>query len=99
MGNSESANTTCYDHVVTYNTSSGRHRGTVIEVICGDKEPCTSWLLLPTENLWSEGVRGFLYILGMLYLFIGEASTRIIQILIHFVRVYSASQVLLTAHR
>lgn len=37
-------------------------------------EPCfDSWLLLPGENLWSKGVRGFLYILGMFYFFLGIA--------------------------
>lgn len=36
--------------------------------------PCfKSWLLLPAENLWSQGLRGFLYIVAMLYLFLGIA--------------------------
>ncbi|KAJ7384559.1 hypothetical protein OS493_021190 [Desmophyllum pertusum] len=36
--------------------------------------PCfKSWLLLPAENLWSEGLRGFLYVVAMLYLFLGIA--------------------------
>lgn len=38
------------------------------------KAPCfKSWLLLPGENLWSDGLRGFLYIVAMLYLFLGIA--------------------------
>ena len=37
-------------------------------------EPCfDSWLLLPGENLWNKGVRGFLYILALVYLFLGIA--------------------------
>ncbi|XP_071964302.1 sodium/calcium exchanger 3-like isoform X2 [Antedon mediterranea] len=49
-------------------------RGYVIEILDNaDIEPCTSWLLLPAENLWSEGIRGFLYILAMVYIFIGIA--------------------------
>ncbi|KAL9986334.1 hypothetical protein ACROYT_G000471 [Oculina patagonica] len=36
--------------------------------------PCfKSWLLLPAENLWSDGVRVFLYIVAMFYLFLGIA--------------------------
>lgn len=36
--------------------------------------PCfKSWLLLPAENLWSDGVRGFLYTVAMFYLFLGIA--------------------------
>ena len=34
---------------------------------------CTSWLLLPAENLWSAAVRGFLYCLAIAYIFIGVA--------------------------
>ncbi|XP_048583765.1 sodium/calcium exchanger 2 isoform X2 [Nematostella vectensis] len=45
-------------------------RGYVVEY----SPPCfESWLLLPAENLWNDGIRGFLYILGMLYLFLGIA--------------------------
>ena len=32
-----------------------------------------SWLLLPGQPLWDEGVQGFLYILALLYLFLGIA--------------------------
>lgn len=36
--------------------------------------PCfDSWLLIPGENLWSTGLRGFLYTLAMFYLFLGIA--------------------------
>ncbi|KAK2171964.1 hypothetical protein NP493_1010g00000 [Ridgeia piscesae] len=48
-------------------------RGWVVEVL-GDKEKrCHSYLLLPAENLWGDGVRGFLYILALLYIFMGVA--------------------------
>lgn len=37
-------------------------------------KPCyDSWLLIPGENLWSAGLRGFLYTLAMFYLFLGIA--------------------------
>lgn len=37
-------------------------------------KPCfDSWLLIPGENLWNTGLRGFLYILGMCYIFLGIA--------------------------
>ena len=35
--------------------------------------PCESFLLLPGENLWSAGVRGFLYCLALAYVFVGVA--------------------------
>ncbi|XP_070172834.1 sodium/calcium exchanger 2-like isoform X3 [Littorina saxatilis] len=38
-----------------------------------DGPPCSSWLLLPAENLWSEGMRGFLYTVALAYLFMGIA--------------------------
>lgn len=45
-------------------------RGYIVEY----SQPCfDSWLLIPAENLWSPGLRGFLYILGMLYIFLGIA--------------------------
>ena len=47
--------------------------GWVIEAVPEGKVPCESWMLLPAENLWSVGVRGFLYILAMVYIFLGIA--------------------------
>ena len=38
-----------------------------------DSTPCESYILLPAENLWHEGVRGFLYCLALIYLFLGIA--------------------------
>ena len=37
------------------------------------QDVCESWILLPGENLWGSGLRGFLYIIFMFYLFIGIA--------------------------
>ncbi|KAI0224361.1 Sodium/calcium exchanger 2, partial [Lamellibrachia satsuma] len=47
--------------------------GWVVEVLGDSQDQCDSYLLLPAENLWSRGVRGFLYILALLYLFMGVA--------------------------
>ena len=47
--------------------------GWVVEVLGELQDQCDSYLLLPAENLWSSGVRGFLYILALLYLFMGVA--------------------------
>ncbi|RMX37255.1 hypothetical protein pdam_00011391, partial [Pocillopora damicornis] len=45
-------------------------KGYVVEY----ETPCfKSWLLLPAENLWSDGVRGFLYTVAMFYIFLGIA--------------------------
>lgn len=52
---------------------SNYSRGWVIEVTDEGEDPCSSWLLLPAENLWHEGIRGALYLLAMLYIFIGIA--------------------------
>lgn len=47
--------------------------GFVVEYIPENETRCSSWVLLPAENLWSLSTRGFLYILSMLYLFLGIA--------------------------
>ena len=47
-------------------------RGWVVEEVRGDYR-CSSWLLLPAENLWSEALRTTLYIIALLYLFLGIA--------------------------
>ena len=47
--------------------------GFIVERTAWDKEPCTSWLLVPAENLWNVGLRAFLYVLGMVYMFLGIA--------------------------
>ncbi|XP_076465393.1 sodium/calcium exchanger 2-like [Babylonia areolata] len=48
-------------------------RGYVVEILNEGEESCKSWLLLPAENLWPEALRGILYILALIYLFIGIA--------------------------
>ena len=48
-------------------------RGWVIEAVDDGLESCESWLLLPAENLWSKGLRGFLYTLALMYIFVGIA--------------------------
>jgi len=47
--------------------------GIIVQFESDKDKVCESWILLPGENLWGEGVRGFLYILFMFYLFIGIA--------------------------
>ena len=45
-------------------------RGYVVEY----EAPCfKSWLLLPAQNLWHEGLRGVLYVTAMVYIFLGIA--------------------------
>ncbi|XP_046584198.1 sodium/calcium exchanger 2-like isoform X3 [Haliotis rubra] len=47
--------------------------GYVLEIIPAGQSRCESWLLLPAENLWSKELRGFLYIVAMIYFFMGIA--------------------------
>ncbi|XP_046340939.1 sodium/calcium exchanger 2-like isoform X13 [Haliotis rufescens] len=47
--------------------------GYVLEVVPAGLSRCESWLLLPAENLWSKELRGFLYIVAMIYFFMGIA--------------------------
>ena len=47
--------------------------GIIVQFESDPNKVCQSWILLPGENLWGAGVRGFLYILFMFYLFIGIA--------------------------
>lgn len=56
--------------VNTYHISNFS-RGWIIEKATNTSPPCSSWILVPAENFWHEGVRGFLYILAMLYFFAG----------------------------
>lgn len=50
--------------------SNGSYSGIIIE---WDEAPCSSWLLVPGENLWAAWFRGLLYICFLFYLFIGIA--------------------------
>ncbi|CAH1254459.1 SLC8A3 [Branchiostoma lanceolatum] len=45
--------------------------GYVVETLPNGTQPCESWLLLPAENLWPSALRGTLYFLAMIYIFIG----------------------------
>ena len=47
--------------------------GFIVEILANESDQCTSWLLLPGENLWVPGVRTVLYILALLWMFIGVA--------------------------
>lgn len=49
-------------------------RGYVVEYVSSnDSDICESRISLPADNLWSDGVRGFLYLLAMAYVFLGIA--------------------------
>ena len=48
-------------------------RGWVIEILEDGHKQCKSYLLVPAENLWGTPIRGFLYILALLYIFMGVA--------------------------
>ncbi|KAK2143511.1 hypothetical protein LSH36_835g00039 [Paralvinella palmiformis] len=52
---------------------SNYSNGWVVEAVEDGSSPCESWLMLPAENLWSVGMRGFLYILALVYIFLGIA--------------------------
>lgn len=59
---------TQYKHFTNYS------RGYVVEFLDSpDEEICKSWILLPAENLWHEGIRGVAYLLCMIYFFVGIA--------------------------
>ncbi|KAL3689800.1 hypothetical protein R1sor_016109 [Riccia sorocarpa] len=42
------------------------------------RESCSSYLLLPAENVWRYQTRGFLYAIGLAYCFIGLASITVL---------------------
>lgn len=48
-------------------------RGYVVEFVKENQTRCSSWLLLPAENLWPVWLRCTLYLMAMFYLFIGIA--------------------------
>ena len=49
-------------------------RGYVVEYVSQPNASiCSSWLLLPGENLWPEWLRGCLYLIAMAYIFVGIA--------------------------
>jgi len=42
-------------------------------VLVTDNKLCSSWILLPAENTWSNGSRGLLYLIGLIWCFLGIA--------------------------
>jgi len=64
----------CEEVVKNYTDTRGNFLGYTVEILCDGREQCTSWMLLPGENLWNDGVRGFLYLVAMLWIFIGIAK-------------------------
>lgn len=47
--------------------------GYVVEYLDNGTDQCESWILLPAENLWPAAFRGFLYIIALVYFFLGVA--------------------------
>ncbi|XP_056020510.1 sodium/calcium exchanger 2-like isoform X8 [Ostrea edulis] len=47
--------------------------GYVVEYLDNGTDACFSWILLPAENLWPKGLRGALYIVALMYFFLGVA--------------------------
>lgn len=47
--------------------------GYVVEYLDNGTDQCESWILLPAENLWPAALRGFLYIVALVYFFLGVA--------------------------
>jgi len=74
MGGSQSTGAVICNNVSEpfYNTK-GEYVGAVVEYHCNDTVVCGSWLLLPAENLWSKEIRGFLYLIAMIWIFVGIA--------------------------
>lgn len=64
----------CIEIRKNFSDTQGNPLGWTVELLCGNTtEQCQSWLLLPGENLWNDGVRGLLYIIAMFWTFIGIA--------------------------
>lgn len=58
---------------MTYTVKTVYDRGFVVEEVKNGTEPCSSWILLPAENLWDPVLRGFLYVICIAYFFVGIA--------------------------
>jgi len=57
-----------------YELKTEYERGYVVEYLDSENDTvCQSWVLLPAENLWHEGIRGVLYLACMCYFFVGIA--------------------------
>lgn len=48
-------------------------RGYVVELLENEDDLCTSWVLLPAENLWDAAARAVLYLMALLWMFLGVA--------------------------
>ncbi|OWF47929.1 sodium/calcium exchanger 2-like isoform X3 [Mizuhopecten yessoensis] len=59
--------------MATYNHLEYYSNGYVVEYVENGSLPCSSYILLPAENLWPKAFRGFLYILAIAYIFLGVA--------------------------
>lgn len=65
----------CTEIRTNYSNTQGLPLGYTVEIICGNEtQQCESWLLLPGENLWNDGVRGLLYLIALFWTFIGIAK-------------------------
>ncbi|XP_061162803.1 sodium/calcium exchanger 2-like isoform X6 [Saccostrea echinata] len=58
---------------MTVNHYTYYSNGYVVEYLDNGTDACSSWILLPAENLWPKALRGFLYILALMYFFLGVA--------------------------
>jgi solute carrier family 8 (sodium/calcium exchanger) len=47
--------------------------GYVVEYLDNGTSACSSWILVPAENLWPKALRGALYIVALIYFFLGVA--------------------------
>ncbi|XP_052828046.1 sodium/calcium exchanger 2 isoform X6 [Octopus bimaculoides] len=47
--------------------------GYIVEYIPENHTRCSSWILVPGENLWLHTTRGVIYIIAILYIFLGIA--------------------------
>lgn len=59
--------------MATYQLFTNYSNGHIVEVLAVNVTPCSSWILLPGENLWPAPLRGVLYIVALIYLFMGVA--------------------------
>ncbi|KAK3096603.1 hypothetical protein FSP39_001609 [Pinctada imbricata] len=58
---------------MSYTVRTSYSNGYVVEIVSNGSEPCSSWILLPAENLWPEWLRGILYVIAIVYMFLGVA--------------------------
>ncbi|GFO25827.1 sodium/calcium exchanger 3 [Plakobranchus ocellatus] len=73
MRNISHASSTSSISTMANNHYSYYSRGYVVEYLDPGEDRCSSWLLLPAENLWPEWFRGLLYCIALFYFFVGIA--------------------------